>query len=82
MSELVGYIAAALTTISFLPQAIRTARSRNTTGISLAMYILLTSGTACWLVYGVVIDSPPVILSNAIMCLLSFVILTLKLRHG
>lgn len=82
MSELVGYVAAALTTISFVPQATRTARSRNTAGISLAMYLLFTSGAACWLAYGIVIGSWPVVLSNAITCLLSLAILVLKLRHG
>lgn len=82
MSELVGYIAAALTTIAFVPQATRTLRTRNTAGISLAMYVLFTSGTACWLAYGLAIGSWPVILSNAITCSLSLVILMLKLRHG
>jgi MtN3 and saliva related transmembrane protein len=82
MSELVGYAAATLTTVSFVPQAIRTLRTRDTAGISLAMYVLFTIGTGCWLAYGIAIDSWPVILSNAITCSLSFVILTLKLRHG
>ncbi|MDR7097793.1 MtN3 and saliva related transmembrane protein [Lysobacter niabensis] len=82
MSELVGYVAATLTTIAFVPQATRTLRTRNTAGISLAMYMLFTSGAACWLTYGIVIGSWPVILSNAITCLLSYVILMLKLRHG
>jgi MtN3 and saliva related transmembrane protein len=82
MSELVGYVAATLTTIAFVPQATRTLRTRNTAGISLAMYMLFTSGAACWLTYGIVIGSWPVILSNAITCLLSYLILMLKLRHG
>jgi MtN3 and saliva related transmembrane protein len=82
MSDLIGFVAAALTTIAFVPQAARTLRTRNTAGISLEMYMLFSSGAACWLAYGIVIVAWPVILSNAITCLLSTVILALKLRYG
>lgn len=82
MSELVGYVAAILTTVSFVPQAIRTLRTRDTAGISLAMYVMFTTGAGCWLIYGIAIGSLPVILANAITCSLSLVILLLKLRHG
>jgi len=82
MTELMGYTAATLTTVSFVPQAFRTLRTRDTTGISLTMYVLITIGTGYWLAYGIAIGSWPVILSNAITCLLSFVILMLKLQHG
>jgi MtN3 and saliva related transmembrane protein len=82
MSDLLGYLAATLTTIAFVPQATRSIRTRDTAGVSLAMYVLFTVGAACWLAYGIAIDSWPVILSNATVCALSFVILTSKLRHG
>lgn len=82
MTELVGFIAAILTTVSFVPQAVRTVRTRDTAGISLAMYVLFTAGTACWLAYGIAIGSWPVILSNAVTCSLASAILLLKLRYG
>lgn len=82
MSELVGYVGAILTTASFVPQAVRTVRTRETASISLAMYALFTTGAGCWLAYGIATGSWPVILSNAITCSLSLVILVMKLRHG
>jgi MtN3 and saliva related transmembrane protein len=82
MPDLIGYIAATLTTVAFVPQAVRTLRTRDTAGISLAMYALFTTGAGCWLAYGLAIGSWPVILSNAVTCSLSFVILVLKMRHG
>lgn len=82
MPDLIGYIAATLTTVAFVPQAVRTLRTRDTAGISLAMYALFTTGAGCWLAYGIAIGSWPVILSNAVTCSLSLVILVLKMRHG
>jgi len=80
--EWIGYVAATLTTLSFLPQAIKTIRSRDTRGISLAMYAVFTVGVAFWLGYGFVLGSWPMIVSNIITLILSATILTMKLRHG
>lgn len=81
-SEILGLIAATLTTGSFLPQAILAIKTRNTDGISLAMYALFTSGVALWFVYGILVVSWPVIIANFITFLLAACILTLKLRNG
>jgi len=81
-SEWFGYLAAILTTSSFVPQAVKTLRSRNTSGISLAMYVIFTTGVALWLVYGIFLDSWPMILANTVTLLLSASILLLKLRYG
>jgi MtN3 and saliva related transmembrane protein len=78
--ELLGYVAATLTTASFVPQALHTFRTRNTEGISLAMYSLFTTGIALWVVYGVAIDSAPMILANVITLVLAATILALALR--
>lgn len=80
--EWMGYAAATLTTASFLPQAAKTIRSRDTRGISLLMYVVFTIGIACWFGYGIVLHSWPMIVSNAITFLLAAIILALKLRHG
>ena len=77
-----GYAAAALTTVSFLPQAVKTIRSRDTTGISLLMYVVFTIGIGFWFCYGLVLHSWPMIVANAITFLLAATILALKLRHG
>lgn len=82
IGEWAGYVAATLTTLSFVPQAIRTIRTKETHGISLWMYSMFTVGIAFWLGYGFVLGSWPMIVSNAITLLLSLTILSLKLRYG
>ena len=81
-SEWLGYAAAILTTASFIPQALMTIRSRNTEGISRAMYIIFTVGVAFWLAYGIYIGSVPMILANTVTLGLAVTILALKLRYG
>ena len=80
--EWLGYVAAALTTLSFVPQAAKTIRSRDTHGISLAMYVVFTIGIGFWFGYGIVLGSWPMIASNAITFVLAATILALKLRYG
>lgn len=80
--ELVGFSAATLTTLSFVPQAIKTWRSRDTSGLSLGMYVAFTLGVACWLAYGAMLGSWPMILSNIVTLTLAAMILALKIRHG
>lgn len=81
-ADTVGYIAAFCTTLCWLPQAVRTIRTRNTTAISLWTQALFAIGIALWLVYGLVIGSVPVILSNAVTLPLVLTILAMKLRYG
>lgn len=76
--ELLGYCAAFLTTIAFLPQVIRSWKTRDLSGISLGMYSLFTSGVGLWLIYGLIIEKWPLILANALTFLLSLSILMLK----
>lgn len=78
----VGYAAATLTTLSFVPQAWLTFRTRNVHGISLGMYSAFTLGVALWLAYGVATRAWPVVLANAITLLLALAILGMKLRYG
>lgn len=80
--EWLGYVGATLTTLSFLPQAIKTIRTRDTRGISLGMYAVFTVGVAFWLGYGIVLHSWPMIVSNIVTIVLSATILVLKVRHG
>jgi MtN3 and saliva related transmembrane protein len=80
-SEFVGLAAAFLTTTSFVPQAIQVLRTRDTRAISLGMYLLFTSGTFLWLVYGISIRSLSVSLANAITFVLALTILILKAKH-
>ena len=80
--ELIGFVAATLTTVSFVPQAWKTFRSRDVSGISLVMYSLFTAGVALWLVYGLVVDSLPITIANVITLALAMAVLVMKLRYG
>lgn len=80
--ETIGMVAAVLTTACWVPQALRTIRTRDTRGISLWAQVLLVAGIMLWLVYGLAIGSWPLIASNAVTFFLVAVILALKLRHG
>lgn len=80
--EWLGYVAAVLTTGAFLPQAIKTIRSRDTRSISLSMYVVFTTGIVFWFAYGIALGSWPMIAANAITFVLAATILALKLRHG
>ena len=80
-SNLTGYLAAFLTTAAFVPQAYHLWKTRDLSGISLPMYSMFSLGVACWLIYGLTINSWPVIVANSITLLLACVVLLLKLRH-
>jgi MtN3 and saliva related transmembrane protein len=80
--EWTGYVAATLTTLAFVPQAIKTIRTRDTRSISLGMYVVFTVGIAFWLLYGIALHSWPMIVSNIVTFGLAATILGLKLRHG
>ena len=77
-----GFVAATLTAVGFVPHALLTLRSRETVGISLGMYVVFTVGLCFWLAYGIVLGSWPMILSNVVTLVLALLILALKLRHG
>ena len=78
-TDTLGYLAAALTTASFLPQAALTLRTRDVSGISLGMYSAFTLGVALWLVYGIRIGAWPVIVANALTLALAATILVTKI---
>lgn len=79
--DYLGYVAAFLTTGSFLPQVIHALRTRDLSGISLSMYLMFVSGVACWVGYGFVLGSLPVIVCNIVTLLLASIILGLKVRE-
>jgi MtN3 and saliva related transmembrane protein len=80
-TNLIGTIAAFLTTCSFLPQALKTFRTKDVSGISLSMYGIFTVGVLLWLVYGILLMSWPIIIANAITVSLALSIFLMKLRY-
>jgi MtN3 and saliva related transmembrane protein len=81
-TNLIGYIAASLTTIAFIPQAWLTFRARRAHGVSGTTYLIFSVGVALWLLYGILLSAWPVILANAITLVLALFILSMKLRYG
>jgi len=76
-----GLLAAVLTSSSFLPQALKTIRTRDTTSISLSMYILFTLGTLMWFIYGVISSNLPIWLANGFTLILASIILYFKVKN-
>ena len=79
--DLVGSVAAFLTTASFIPQAWQTFHTRDVSGISLGMYSLFTVGVALWLIYGILLMAWPIIIANSITTSLALMILVMKLQY-
>lgn len=80
--EVIGLLAATLTTACWLPQALKTIRSKDTSGISLVTQVMFTIGVFLWLIYGLHLSNWPLIIANAVTFVLVTIILVLKLRHG
>ena len=78
-TETLGTVAGTLTTVSFVPQVMKTWRSRSASDISFGMFMLFSLGVLLWLFYGMLIHSMPVILSNAVTLVLSLGIIAMKL---
>jgi MtN3 and saliva related transmembrane protein len=81
-ADLVGYVAAVLTTIAFVPQAWKTWKTRSAAGVSLRMYLIFTLGVTLWLAYGWMIGAWPVIAANTVTLGLALFILAMRIRYG
>ena len=81
LSDYVGFAAGCITTAAFMPQVIKTLRTKSTADISLGMYLLLAAGIGLWLVHGAQIGSLPVIAANGVTLILVGIMLYMKLRY-
>ncbi len=80
--DLLGFIATAFTTFSFVPQVWRTWKTRDVSGISLPTYVIITLGLVLWLLYGWIKGDVPLIVANTAMVLLTGSITMMKIRFG
>ncbi|MBN1989325.1 MAG: SemiSWEET family sugar transporter [Bacteroidales bacterium] len=78
--RVLGLAAAAFTTFSFFPQAVKVIRTRNTEGISLVMYLMFNIGITLWLIYGIMLNDLPIILANAITLFPALTVLFLVVK--
>lgn len=81
LADWIGYAAGTLTTLSFLPQVIKTWQSRSAKDISLAMFLMFCIGVSLWIVYGALHQDLPVILANVVTLTLASIILGFKFRY-
>lgn len=81
-TNILGFTAASLTTLAFLPQVIKIWRSRSTRDISLPMLVTFIAGITLWLVYGLLVNAAPIYLANAITLILNLLVLRFKLKYG
>ncbi len=77
--EMIGFAAASLTTAAFIPQVIKTWKTKSTEGLSLGMYLIFCLGVFLWLIYGLYKKDMPVIAANGATLLLALTILSFKL---
>ena len=77
----IGLIAAACTTFSYVPQAVKTIKTKDTKSLSLIMYVIMTVGIVLWLFYGVLKNDLPIIIANTITLLFAGIILILKIKY-
>ncbi|PSB52165.1 SemiSWEET transporter [Chamaesiphon polymorphus] len=80
--DLVGYLAATLTTAAFLPQVLQVWQSKSTKDLSLPTLLSFIAGISFWLIYGLLVRSAPIIIANAVTLVLNLVILQFKLKYG
>jgi MtN3 and saliva related transmembrane protein len=78
--DAIGYAAAALTTFAFVPQVVKSWRTRSTGDLSSTMLLVFTAGVVLWLLYGIGTGSMPVMLANAVTLMLSATLVVLKIR--
>ena len=81
ITNIIGIVAGILTTSAFLPQVIKTVRTKSTKDISLGMFGVTSTGLALWLTYGILSGAVPVILANAVSLPLCLTILVYKLKY-
>lgn len=82
LTDIVGSVAATLTTIAFLPQAIQVIKTKSTRDISLTMYLVFTAGVGFWLTYGILLGALPIIIGNVVTLILALIVLVMKIKHG
>jgi len=80
--EIIGLVAAVLTTSSFIPQVIKTKKTKSVENLSLSMYLTMFTGVVLWLIYGLYINSVAVILANAVTAILTLMLLNYKIRFS
>lgn len=79
--EIIGFIAAILTTMAYVPQVYKTWKTKSAGNVSLTMYIAMFTGIILWLIYGIHLNSLAMIVANIVTAILTLIIITFKIRY-
>jgi MtN3 and saliva related transmembrane protein len=79
--RVIGYVAGAITTLAFVPQVVRSWRTRSTRDLSLTWLVAFASGVGLWLCYGILLREPPIIAANAVTLMLAATLLWIRVRE-
>ena len=82
MTDAIGFLAGALTTVAFIPQALKMYNSKSGKDVSARMLLIFSTGVILWMIYGILIESVPVIVANVVTLMLSATIIALKVRYS
>jgi len=79
--EILGFVAAILTTMAYLPQVYKAWKEKSTKDISLVMYLVMLLGVILWMIYGIYHEKLPIVIANAVTAILVFFMVVLKLKY-
>ena len=79
--DILGYCAATITTIAFLPQIIKTFQTKSAKDVSMGMFVLFTTGVFLWIIYGIFTKTYPVLIANAVIFCLALAQIILKIKY-
>ena len=79
--DILGYVSATFTTIAFLPQIIKTIRTKSAKDVSMGMFVFFTTGVFLWIIYGVLTNTMPVLIANSVIFCLSLIQIILKIKY-
>ena len=82
LSDIIGFFAATLTTVSFVPQVFKIVQTKDTKSISLFMYIVFATGVFLWFTYGLLLKDMPIICANLVTLVLVAIVLRFKIKYG
>lgn len=81
-ADILGYTAGAITSLTFLPQVLKTWKAKSAKDVSLLMFVIAAINEAMWIVYGAMLNNWVIILTNAIVLVMSLIMIVLKLKYG
>lgn len=79
--DILGFVAAILTTCGFIPQLIKIIKTKSVKDVSFGMFAMFLAGVICWMIYGILIKSPPVIIANFASMIMNTTILVYKIKY-